>query len=968
MSPETQHRALEIFAEAADLPPLERERHLASVCEGNRELRGAVDALIRADLGAPASFLSQPAMYIAAGLITPPAPVIAGTVIGNYRVVRHLGSGGMGTVYEALDSRLNRPVALKLLLPVYAGDPERVQRFEQEARAASRLNHPNIVSIFDANSDANRGALYLATELVTGQTLRELSRGVRLTPKELVDVTIQIASALSAAHTAGIVHRDMKPENVMLRPDGIVKVLDFGLAKLFDPGSSDARPLETRTGNIAGTVHYLSPEQVLGSPAGPRSDLFSLGVVLYELCTGVRPFEGPTDGAIFDAIVHRSPAHPSALRPEISRDFESIILRLLQKDPELRFQTANDLRAALRYAIRESQPSGFTLPLAPVPIAPDVPVSRRAWRRWAAAAAALAVCSGVGWWAGASSAAKPAAGGGAVLHSFERQSDEPGEDLFPSLSADGKQFVYASARAGNWDIYLRRSGGLAAVNLTPDFNGVDTTPVFSHDGTRIAFRSERDGGGIFVMEATGENPRRVSRAGFYPSWSPGDDRLVCSDLDFSNPSRRRRDRKSQLVVVELAGGGERSLPAPPDAIQPVWSPHGQRIAYWGLVANTSQRDIFTIAADGSGAPVAVTNDKALDWNPVWSPSGNELYFLSNRGGTMNAWRVVIDERSGKTKGEPEPVTLPAVYARHLSLAANGSQLAFVRAEAHTSLFMARFDPVALSFEAPPTSIGDGRSSVASFGLSPDETKIAYDTLGDAQEDIWIMNADGTGRRRLTNDRWIDRDPTWSPDGKEVGFYSDRDGETLNAWAIGADGGGLRRLTDLPSSLGINSIAWSHDGQQVLVLPEPLHSAWVPSRGVTTRPTQLPGLQAIDWGYFVAWNPPVNPAESDLWLMVVREAGRMRVWLYHMRSGKAEPTPVFGTSPSWLPGQRQFLFARQGKLWVYDLISGKERAVHSVFPNDPWELRVSRDGRRVYFSQTTRDGEIWLGQMSNRLGK
>lgn len=963
MSPDKQLRAIEVFEEASDLSQSEREAWLASACDGDAELRGAVAALLAADSLAPASFLSKPAMEMAAQMLVPQVQaslVAVGTVIGNYRVVRHIGSGGMGTVYEAVDLRLNRPVALKSLLPVYAADPDRVHRFEKEARAASLLNHPNIVSIFDANGDASQGPLFIATELVAGQTLRELSRSAKLEVKALLEVAIQIASALGAAHGAGLIHRDIKPENVMLRPDGIVKVLDFGLAKLVGPSDSDPhgtlanRSMETRLGHVAGTVHYLSPEQVLGKMASSRSDLFSVGVVLYELVTGVRPFEGPTDGAIFDAIVNRAPQRPSLLRAEIRPDFENIILRLLEKDPELRFQSADDLRAALRYVDRGSQGSGSHPPL---PL-PELPAKRyrRVWPFVAAAAALV----GVAWaWMTAKSSPPVA---GPTAYSFERQSDEPGEDLFPSLSADGKQFVYASTRQGNWDIYLKRTGGLAAVNLTKDYTGLDTTPSFSHDGTRIAFRSERDGGGVFVMEATGENPRRVSTRGFYPSWSPGDQSLVYCDLDFSNPSRRRRDLLSQLVVVDLANGTERPLKVPRDAMQPAWSPHGHRIAYWGLADSTMQRDIFTIAADGSGVAVALTRDRALDWNPVWSPSGNELYFLSDRGGTMNVWRIAVDERSGQPKGSPEPVTVPAVYARHINIAASGSHFAFVRAEQHTSLFAVRFNLAELRLEGTPVPIGDGRSSVASFSLSPDDTRIAYDTMGDHQEDIWIMNADGTGRRRLTNDRFFDRDPSWSPDGKEIAFFSDRDGKTSNVWAIRADGGGLRRLTDLDPSLSANSIAWSHDGERLLVLPEPQHPAWIPRNGVSSRLTPVPGLEALGWCYLVSWNPPLHPAASDKWLMIVREGAASRVWTYTMTTGKAEPTPIFGVSPFWLPGQRQFVYFRQGKIWIYDLASRKERALLSLAPHDPWQLHVTRDGSRIYFSQTSRDGEIWLGRM------
>jgi serine/threonine protein kinase len=236
---------------------------------------------------------------------------------------------------------------------------ERILRFQRESRAVSALNHPNIVSIFDADFD--QGFHYIAMGFVEGQTLRQLAASESSKPdgKTILDLIGQAASALSAAHEAGIVHRDMKPENVMVRRDGFVKVLDFGLAKLRH-APSDANPseLRTRPGSLAGTIQYLSPEQVLGKQAGPRSDLFSLGVGAYELASGVRPFDGPTDEAVFDAILNRTPELSSSVRPSLGNELDGLIMRALEKDPELRFQTANDMRAALRLLVRNSQTAG----------------------------------------------------------------------------------------------------------------------------------------------------------------------------------------------------------------------------------------------------------------------------------------------------------------------------------------------------------------------------------------------------------------------------------------------------------------------------------------------------------------------------------------------------------------------------------------------------------------------------------
>ncbi len=350
MTPDLHREAGDLFERLRQLPEEECAAALNQACAGRSELSDYVRQLLGADrAAADESFLAQPAIATASW-VTPPPPVNLpppGTVLGNYRLGARIGAGGMGVVFRGEDLRLDRPVAIKIL-SFTAGETgaEAVQRFAREARAASRLNHPNIVSIYDADFDPSCHCI--ATEFIEGQTLRQLlaAQPSGLETPAILDIVAQTASALSAAHQAGIVHRDIKPENIMVRPDGFVKVLDFGLAKLHDPAGTadDAADLRTRHGNIAGTVHYLSPEQVLGKPADPRSDLFSLGVVAYELATGRRPFDGPSIGAVFNAILHDAPPGPSAVRPSLGTELDSLILRLLEKAPEDRIQSASELR------------------------------------------------------------------------------------------------------------------------------------------------------------------------------------------------------------------------------------------------------------------------------------------------------------------------------------------------------------------------------------------------------------------------------------------------------------------------------------------------------------------------------------------------------------------------------------------------------------------------------------------------
>ena len=326
MTPEDYKRATELFHRVRDLPAAEQAALLNQECSDNLTLRQHLMRLVAADKGAEGrGFLKRPALQDAADQVTS-APrdelPVTGTVLGKFRLDKKIGAGGMGVVYEAQDLHLLRQVAVKILTKVTTPfGPDRIERFQREARAAGQLNHPHIAAIFEAGFD--QGYYYIAMEFVVGRNLRELiaAESGLIDCATLLQIISQTASALSASHDAGIIHRDIKPENIMVRTDGFVKVLDFGLAAVREPPSGTAVDLRTRPGLLAGTVQYLSPEQVLGRRAQPPSDLFSLGVVAYELLTGVRPFDGPTDGAVFDAILHRDPPLPSTVRPEIGKNW-----------------------------------------------------------------------------------------------------------------------------------------------------------------------------------------------------------------------------------------------------------------------------------------------------------------------------------------------------------------------------------------------------------------------------------------------------------------------------------------------------------------------------------------------------------------------------------------------------------------------------------------------------------------------
>lgn len=960
MTPDEHKLAAGLFDRIRDLPEGERAAALERECAGNRELHARILLLLEADRQAEAeAFLGGEAIADAARMhsLHMREPLASGVVIGNYRLGPKIGAGGMGEVYEGQDSRLGRRVAIKIL-PVPFAEPgeDRVKRFQRESRAASLLNHPNIVSIFEADFD--RGYYYIAAEFIEGKTLRQLipPASARLDSQTILDLVGQAAAGLQAAHEAGIVHRDIKPENIMVRPDGLVKVLDFGLAKLLEgPASEPGEFFEfrSRPGLLAGTIQYLAPEQVAGKPVDARSDLFSLGVVAYELTTGARPFDGPTDGAIYDAILNRVPHAPSELRPGIGPELDNLILRAIEKNPGLRFQTAADLRSACKRLSRDSSP----LELSSAPR-----IERRRWfDAKLVAAVGLLVIGVLASWYWSTASIQPVQ---SLPVQFQRMTDLTGEEASPSLSADGKQFVYASALSGNWDIYLQRTGGATPINLTGATPDEDTHPALSPDGARIVFRSERDGGGLFVMESTGEDPRRISHRGYLPAWAPDNRHIVYSIDTFTIPGARGLP-VSRLFIVDLAGGTERTLETG-DAIQPNWSPHGDRIAYWG-VSGGGRRDIFTVAASGNGAPVPVTADDATDWCPVWSPAGDHLYFLSNRGGTMNVWRVAVDERSGRVRGTPEPVTVPARYVGALSFSRNGNALLYSSASQRNSLARIPLDPVTHAAAGPLQPVASEQAP-SNLAFSPDGMRIVFDTLGEPSEEIWIMNSDGTGRRRLLSDRWRNRAPKWSPDGKEILFLSDRSGEYGN-WVIREDGSGLRPLTTVADP-NMQSAVWSPDGSQVLAARSPDPPVILDPRAArpVVHPATAPGLDGAGALMFNDWTdgPDGNLAIGQ----TTPTTPQSDIVLYSFQQARLESAGLKGRFAYWLrlrdPGERLrwFVFARSTELLLFDRKLRREKGLFSAA--DPiYALAVSPDGRWVYFTRTIRDADLWLSRWPGR---
>lgn len=954
IEPERWTRLDELLDAALDRRLEERRSFLRSACGEDAELHR--EALRLLDLAEQDDrSLSPDALAASAWADEPleaesvPSPELPqGTSIGPYRVVGLLGRGGMGYVYEAEDAKLGRHVALKVLPPELDTE-ERRRRFEREARALAALNHPNIVHVYSIEESG--GTRFIVMERVLGRTLAELIGTAGLPLPRIVALGLPLTDALAAAHARGVVHRDLKPANVMVSDDGHVKVLDFGVAKWRPGGGRAEATAATDEGLVLGTVSYMSPEQAEGGEVDQRTDVFALGVLLFQMSTGELPFRGGSAASVISSILRDTPPSVTDLRPRLPPDLSRIVKRCLAKDPSRRYQTAMDVRNELE-ELRLALATG------------EGRAASRRRQRWAVAiaAGAVAVAATLAIWGPRPTSAPPLEG------TFARVTSAPGLELSPTLSPDGRFLAYSGRSSGHWDVYLLRAEGQRAINLTREGEGDDVQPAFSPDGGSIAFRSSREGGGLFLMGATGESARRICDRGWNPAWSPDGAEIVFATAPiFDSPYDR--PTPSELWAVSVADGRTRRIAAA-DAVQPAWSPHGQRVAFWGLATGGARRDLWTVPATG-GAPVPVTEDDAVDWSPAWSPDGRYLYFSSDRGGSMNLWRIGIDEESGRVLGEPERVTTPAAFAHDATFARSGRRLAYVSSSIEQELQRVRFDPVSAQVVGAPEPVARDLPRLEFPDVSPDGKWIVY-TQAEPQEDLLLSRLDGSERRSLTDDVHRDRRPRFSPDGSRIAFYSNRGGN-YEVWTVARDGSGLRQLTRDPQRRNARYPLWSPDGSRLLY-SHPGISGWIvavdgppggaPLRELPPFPTRGKSFVPLDWA---------DDGHSIAGMLVSPAGERSGVAVYDLDRNGYATVLDFGTWPEWLPDSRRLVFqgpAVRGRtgdrdyprgegLFVVDRLTHRFRELLAMPEVTLGTPALSPDGAWLIFVRTEAKADIWM---------
>jgi serine/threonine protein kinase len=882
--------------------------------------------------------------------------------LGPYRILGKLGEGGMGEVYRARDTRLGRDVAVKVLPEALAADPGALARFEQEARAVASLSHPNILAIHDFGNED--GVRFAVTELLEGATLRENLEGGPLGVRKALDYALQMARGLAAAHDRGVVHRDVKPDNVFVTTDGVVKLLDFGLAKQLPvaPGESNADlpTVHTSPHTVLGTAGYMSPEQVRAQPVDRRSDIFSFGCVLYEMVSGRRAFMRDTTVETMTAILKDDPpgfetmARPGSSAASVPPSLSRLVLHCLEKDPNDRFQNARDLAFDLQ---------SLANPSSSETVAPRVETRRSRAAVWLGVSILVAGAGAVAFLAGNWFGVGRSAASRVPVAEVRPLTFQPTLELDPSLSPDGQSFVFSANYEGNEDIYSQRVDGLNPQNLTKDCDKRDYNPAFSPTGDRIAYRSECGKGGIWIMGATGESARLLTDFGYAPAWSPdGREIVVATD---SRPQPYNANRTSKLFVINVETGAGRLL-LTGDAADPSWSPHGFRIAYWRQIGG--QRDVATVAAAAAPpaqpadepVPVPVTDDVAIDWNPVWSPDGAYLYFGSDRAGSLNLWRVAIDERTGKTRGLPEPVMLPAPWSGHYSISRDGRRIIYRTLASTVTMFRVNFDREAGRAVGQAASILGTSLAVTMPDVSPDGQSIAFAT-GASHGDVFLMRSDGTSLRHLTDDPARDRRPVFSPDGARIAFYSNRSGK-YEIWTTRPDGSEQVSLTP---KLFVEALYpnWSPN-VRAIVFPTTvdnhlLEFTWPPT---DVRHTVLPrppkGWPAF-WSY--SWSPDSSTL-AGYFASAERDEDR-GLALYAFATKQYERLTRSGSVPLWLPDSRRLLYLDKGAIWLYDTTTRTAPVLVETGEGPPLtSFTVSRDGKVIYFVREHSDGDIWLATL------
>ena len=884
-----------------------------------------------------------------------------GTTLGAYQIVSAIGAGGMGEVYLAHDTRLGRSVALKAL-PGSDADGSSKRRFGQEARTASALNHPNIVTIFDVGHQ--NGIDYIAMEYVEGETLRALLSKGRIELKRAIDLAAQASAGLAAAHDAGIVHRDIKPENLIVGRGGQLKILDFGLAKLTDKqnamlaGDEATRtgaPALTRAGTIVGTTAYMSPEQAQGRELDRRTDIFSLGLVLYELLTGEAAFGGKSVIDILHAVINSEPRPAIDVNPRLPVEVMEILGKALAKDPGERYHHAGDLALDLRRLARAHESGGL----------PSLQPSRRRPAKlafWIGAVALGVAVGAFGVWqlGGVTSPVSSASSPGVTLAPLTA---DPGYEADPALSPDGGTVAYVSDRTGDFEIFLQQVSGGAEINISNN-DADDVQPTFSPDGRQIAFVSTRSGasellfmgpntpmrgGDIWVMPSLGGNARRITQSGNFPSWSPDGTELLFTSGPWFGP---------KLYRVSAAGGEPREIPLtfPGDTPGHLLYPHFSSDGRW--IVLSSPTDVFVVRAEG-GAATAIARGQA----PLWGVESRSIIYSNGEfGQNQSLWRVPFDVNTGAT-GTPHPLTQSRGSDRAATSSKDGTRIAFAAIETATYIESQPFDAESGLLSGKPSSLASSRNEISFFDVSREGRSALFEARRGPASSIWRAEGNRPLVLLMSNTEFEQSNPLWSPDGQQIAF-SRRPIRDLRApfslWIMAADGANPQRLVE---RMGLNGLfTWMPDGRGIVHVGAGrqlylLDLATKTERSLTDEPGVMPIVAISPDGQWVIYQR-VNGASIDLHA-VPTDGGKPRVVT---ASPAQDYHPSVSPSGRWvyyLPDHKN-LYRLPGPAQNWRAAAPEKVTNFTLTPISYIENpQLSRDGRQLVYSRGRITSDVWL---------
>ncbi len=845
MSPTRWSQISEVFDQALELPASARPAFLAEACGDDLAMRAEVESLLGADQAAGESFLADDALAQQAAEVLPSQPPDqSGQSIKQFVLLKRIGLGGMGEVYLANDTSLHRQVALKLLPERTALEAEGLRRFAREARAASALNHPNIMTVYEFGQDGGRH--FIVTEYVEGQTLRGRMRQAPLSPLLSLDETLaiadQILAALGAAHAEGIIHRDIKPENLMLRSDGVVKVLDFGIAKLLPRAREEAagratatRFVSTRLGTVLGTPGYMSPEQVRGLEVNARSDLFSFGVVFYELLAGQLPFQGETNADLAVQVLTTEPPSLAQLRPDLPPAYATLLNRLLDKDPAQRMATAQEVRQALAHLPRQllSKRAARWEQL------------RRAQRRLVLAACLLLVFGAIGfggwrWRKGVREMATLRAwSDNSRIRHKDIYTNKLGRDLSsPAFSPDGQYIAFDMSEEGGSHLYLTPRQGGASQQLTFG-NAIDHLPLWSPDGQSLAFLSNRAGPGnwgIWKLPRVGGEPELLFKL---PS-------QVIELLAWRVEEAGERLyflAAQNLQALNLRDGKTESLmhlpPAQSERHSYSLSPEGKRLIYLELKDQTVQLNLFDLGT--SQITTLLTTQNPIT-SPKWFADGEHLVFISEVSGNFQPQLFSLARRQtvplnlgsddftdlavahdgrtlvGRSKNETANIYSVDLQGQETAVtiekglhhlprpSPDGQRLLFHALGGNIRGF-GQLVEKSLVARSEPTSVR--ADSVLGAQWSPNGEWLAYARHVVQQHELWLQDRWGKEKRLISlklAPYWLQPWPynliyhsfTWTPDSRRL-VYVASEGNSDQLWQVDLMGGALRALSPPSSS-------------------------------------------------------------------------------------------------------------------------------------------------------------------------